>query len=99
MAHLEPLLRRTEPKHLDAATFPGLRRLHVVDRRSEGPDLDARTGHACVIGIRAPSRIVPPVPTERDSGTEAGPYWGPPHLLQRRSSERLNNAVAPAEIR
>jgi hypothetical protein len=58
MAHLEPLLRRTEPRHPDVATFGGLR-LGVVDRRSDGPDLDARTGHACIIRIRPPGRIVP----------------------------------------
>jgi hypothetical protein len=76
MAHVEPLLVRTEPKHLDAATFPGLRSLDVVYRRSEGPDLDARTDHACIIEIRRPSRIVPrfqpngtPVPTGPVPGT------------------------------
>ena len=59
MAHVEALLRRTEPGHPDAATFPGRRRLDVVYRRSEGPDLDARSDHACIIGIRRPSGIVP----------------------------------------
>jgi hypothetical protein len=59
MAHVEPRLRRTEPRHPDAATFPGLRRLDVVDCRSEGLDLDARSDHACIIGIRRPSGIVP----------------------------------------
>jgi hypothetical protein len=38
MAHVEPLLRRTEPRHPDAATFPGLGRLDVVDRRVRVPN-------------------------------------------------------------
>jgi hypothetical protein len=59
MSHVKPLLRRTEPRHPDAATLPGLRRLDVVYRWSEGPDLDARADHACIIGIRRPGRIVP----------------------------------------
>ena len=59
MAHVEALLRRTEPGHRDAATFPGRRRLDVVYRGSQGPDLDARSDHACIIGIRRPSGIVP----------------------------------------
>ena len=61
MAHLEPALRRAEPRHPDAATVPGLRRLDVVGRRSEGPDLDARTGHARIIRARPPEPHHPPL--------------------------------------
>jgi hypothetical protein len=59
VAHVEPLLRRTEPGHPDAASAPALRRRNALYRRSDGPDLDARTDHACIIGISTAGRIVP----------------------------------------
>lgn len=59
MAHVGPLLRRTGPGHPDVATSPGLRRRDALCRRSDAPDLDARTDHACIIGTPTASRIVP----------------------------------------
>jgi hypothetical protein len=100
MAHVEPLLRRTEPRRPDAATFPGPRRLDVVYRRSGGPDLDARSDHASIIGIRRPSGIVPrfqPNTTPVRNPTRTGDHPPPTAGRRRRRPPASTHHLLPKQ--
>jgi hypothetical protein len=86
VAHLEPLLRRREPTHPYRSTFPGPRRPDVLDGRSQRLDLDARTGHVCIIRIRPPCGIVPRSNRTRPRRTPTRIEDPPPGLAGARSA-------------